>query len=244
MIKHALSILCLLTATSLAVSETVVPENPSSPSPSWDTQAEAATDSFLIEWKQSQFADRNAQIEFRKNNLDPHLRLKSCSVPLDVGIVTLSKNFKHMTVAIKCESPRWKINRPIVLSIMQDAVVMAHSVPRGTVLTQDHLTLKKIDLTHQHRGFYNSIKPLLGAATRVSLRMGQIIGPNQVKPQYFVHKQQEVVISANTKSLSINVKGVALESGFLGDIISVRNPRSDRVIEGRITGIGKVAVAL
>ena len=239
MIKYALTILSAL----CLVSPTLATE-----SPTWFIQAEHATDLFLEEWKQSEFSHGNTfqEMEFRfsKNKLDKKLRLRDCEEDVNTSIVTLSKSYQHMTIALQCDQPRWKINRPISISILRPIVVLSQAIPRGTVLMKEHLQLKKIDITRLHRGYYADPKSLLGSAAKMSLRMGEIVGPHQVKPRYLIVKKQQVIISAKTKSLSVNVKGVALENGFMGDIISIRNLSSNRVIEGRVSGIGKVTVAL
>jgi len=210
----------------------------------WLHQVESTTDAFLEQWGKESFANSTHKVTFKKNNLDRMTRMPVCEVPLDTKIINLSKSYQQLTLTLACDMPRWKINRPIQLSILAPVITAKTALPRGTVLTKDHLKSQEVDITRVHRGYYTDKKNLIGATTTRPFNMGHLINPSQVKPPFLVRKQQQVVVSAKSKTLSVNVKGIALEDGFMGDIISIRNPQSKRTIEARVTGLGKVLVAL
>lgn len=57
-----------------------------------------------------------------------------------------------------------------------------------------------------------------------------------------IQRGEQVTISAQSSSLLVKTNGIALSSGTLGQKIPIRNSRSERIVEGEITGPGQVDV--
>lgn len=59
-----------------------------------------------------------------------------------------------------------------------------------------------------------------------------------------VRKGDVVEVSASSGLLRVTLKGLALQNGALGDIITVRNPESLKVIPALVVGENRVEVRL
>ena len=60
--------------------------------------------------------------------------------------------------------------------------------------------------------------------------------------QEIVAKGDLVTIIYESKGLIITLRGRANEAGAMGDVISVTNPQSKRVVQGKVSGQGRVNV--
>jgi flagella basal body P-ring formation protein FlgA len=57
-----------------------------------------------------------------------------------------------------------------------------------------------------------------------------------------VQRDQSVVLVFNTAGVHLTIAGKANESGSMGDVVSVMNLQSKRVIQGTVIGPGQVRV--
>ena len=57
-----------------------------------------------------------------------------------------------------------------------------------------------------------------------------------------IRRNQAVTLVYQVPGITLTVRGKATEGGAVGDIISVLNERSKRVLEGVVTGPGRVVI--
>jgi flagellar basal body P-ring formation protein FlgA len=63
-----------------------------------------------------------------------------------------------------------------------------------------------------------------------------------IKPE-LVQRDQNVTLVFSTTGVHLTIAGKAVESGSAGDVISVMNLQSKRMIQGTVIGPGQVRVA-
>ena len=80
-----------------------------------------------------------------------------------------------------------------------------------------------------------------GVRTKRNLSQGSVITN---KNTCFVCKDEPVNIIAKSDSFEIKSFGVALDDGSLGEIISVRNKQSGRIVQGQVSAINQVVINL
>ncbi|MGB9682775.1 MAG: flagellar basal body P-ring formation chaperone FlgA [bacterium] len=114
-------------------------------------------------------------------------------------------------------------------------------IPRGSIITDD-LIEEKIVEDGSPSGISVSKDEIIGKLSTRELYPGQVITPSSVIEPPLVRKNDEVEAIRRVGSLTISVTLIALQDGYLGQTIRLRNPVSFREVMGTVTGKGKVEV--
>lgn len=204
-------------------------------------QISAAIDHYLGDLQSSRYSRMEANVQ----PLDARLRLAPCSQPLQVEHQPRDRVGGRITFKVDCsEAGGWTVRIPANLQVFDYVVVAATSIPMGTQLSGSELTEQEMDVALQYRGYYRSIDEVRGFVTRRPIPAGQVLSPVTVNPAHLVTKGETVTILAESPGLSIRSVGVALMNGAMGDVIQVKNTKSNKVVEGRISGPGQIKVTL
>ena len=113
------------------------------------------------------------------------------------------------------------------------AVHLSQSLRRGTILTEDHLTLGPAPQSGSGQG-YAQIEDLIGRRLATNMGRGQMVLARHLARDYIIHQGQSVAIRAQQAGFSVSMAGEALQSGQSGEMILVRNLRSGREILARV----------
>ena len=92
---------------------------------------------------------------------------------------------------------------------------------------------------------YNTVldvDKLIGYAARRPITGGRPVRASDIKPQILVQKGAMVTVSYRTASMAITTRGKALEKGFRGQTIRIKNLKTDKVIYGQVVGADAVAI--
>jgi flagellar basal body P-ring formation protein FlgA len=121
-----------------------------------------------------------------------------------------------------------------------DAVTVAHPVERGEVLQASDLTVLREPSGAE--GIITDTAAVVGFAAIHALRPGQPLrAADLIKPK-IVRRDETVTLTYEVPGLMLTLRGKAQQDGALGDTISVLNPQTKRVVEGVVTGPGRVGV--
>ncbi|MGN6460546.1 MAG: flagellar basal body P-ring formation chaperone FlgA, partial [Pseudolabrys sp.] len=122
------------------------------------------------------------------------------------------------------------------------AVTMVRSVGRGEIVRRDDVALERRPKTQTDRDTVAAIDVVVGRAARQALRVGNVVrGSDLMKPE-LVQRDASVTLVYAAPGITLTVRGKANEAGAEGDIISVTNLQSKRVIQGTVTADGSVIV--
>lgn len=122
------------------------------------------------------------------------------------------------------------------------AVTMVRSVGRGEIVRRDDVTIERRPKTQTDRDTIVTIDTAIGRAARQPLRAGVAVrGSDLMKPEV-VQRDASVTLVYVAPGLTLTVRGKANEAGAEGDIISVTNLQSKRVIQGTVAADGSVIV--
>ncbi len=177
--------------------------------------------------------------------LDSRLRLQKCDTPLEAFRSPGQQNGGRTTIGVRCTSPRpWTIYVSARINSYADVYTTARSLGRGERIREADLRLVEANTGNLSQGYYTDLEQLLGMEMRRPSRPGEVLTPSMVAAPRLVTRGQTVTVLAEAGAARITMQGTALEDGTLGERIRVRNPRSDRVVEGEITGQGRVRVTM
>jgi flagellar basal body P-ring formation protein FlgA len=79
-------------------------------------------------------------------------------------------------------------------------------------------------------------------STRRPLRKGDVLRQSDLFATPLVSRNESVILVVEMQGMTLTTRGRAMKGGARGDIVTVQNLQSRRLIEGVITGPGKVTV--
>ena len=173
-------------------------------------------------------------------SIDKTRQFPSCSSPLSIKSIFGS----WKTVQISCPDTVWKIAiRTNINKVATDfkraknedeaqqkmIVALSSSMDRGEVIRENNLTYLKTKRNVGGGIFYNKAH-LIGRTLKRPLSFGTIVRARHLNPSWVIEKNQLVTIEHQVGGIIINVKGIAQESGQLGQRIWVNNFNSGKKV--------------
>jgi flagella basal body P-ring formation protein FlgA len=89
---------------------------------------------------------------------------------------------------------------------------------------------------------FSSPAQLTGAVTRKTVNASVQIETGDVRQESFIRAGSAVTMVARSNGLGVEVKGIAMQRGGLGDIIRVKNLSSKKILKARIIGEDRVEI--
>lgn len=121
------------------------------------------------------------------------------------------------------------------------AVAVSRPVERGEVLQASDLTTLRRPKA-QGAGF-TTPATAIGLAARHALRPGQPLSAADLMKPEIVTRGDTVTMVYQAPGITLTLRGQAQDSGALGDSISVLNLGTKRIVQGVISGPGRITVA-
>ena len=122
-----------------------------------------------------------------------------------------------------------------------DVIAVERPVERGAVLqAADLTTLRR---PKAQGGGITEPAAVIGLAARHPLRPGQPLSATDLMKPEIVARNETVTLIYQAPGITLTLRGLAQDSGALGDTIGVLNVQTKRVVQGVISGPGKVTMS-
>jgi len=128
-------------------------------------------------------------------------------------------------------------------SLWTDAWFAREPLSQGAALDTAQIEAKRID-AFRMRDAIPAAAPDTDFVLSRAVEAGAMLSWHDVGRRPLVRKGDVVEVSASSGLLRVTLKGLALQNGALGDIITVRNPESLKVIPALVVGENRVEVRL
>lgn len=182
-------------------------------------------------------------VDFELSRLDSRLHLKNCAKPLDIGFTNPAKTVGNTSLTVRCPLPvEWLIHLPISVRVFNDVIVNRTPLIKGQYIDESDLEHQKLDISRLNQGFFRDKSSLLELQAKRNLPAGTVLNPANLAAKKLVKSGERVTLILNIDGLSVTSEGVALQSARRGQVIKVKNPQSNRIIEGVVSGAGRVRV--
>lgn len=182
------------------------------------------------------------KVNIEAASIDTRLQLTECPGMLTADIRGSGEVRRNTHVFVQChEQPGWSLFVPVRVRVLKPVVTAATPIARNTLLQPAQLQLSYQDEVLVRGDVFDNIQALAGTRSKRDLRPGRPILASQL---CVVCKDDKVTIVAENGGLSIRTTGIADEDGTFNENIRVRNSRSGRQIQGRISEAGIVRVGL
>ena len=184
------------------------------------------------------------RVEVRVSPPDQRLRLSDCAHAPKVTI-NGTKLMGRVTTKVTCSTPTpWSLYVPVNVDIYRQVLTTSAALTRGHVVTHADLKLAEHKANRLTQGYFTKPAQIIGKEIKRPLGLGQVVSPNTLIQPRIIHKGDDVMIMANSGSLSIRTPGVALVNGRVGQQINVQNKHSKRMIKARVVSKGLVEVVM
>ncbi|MFT2091444.1 flagellar basal body P-ring formation chaperone FlgA [Paraglaciecola sp. 2405UD69-4] len=184
-------------------------------------------------------ADTQHQIDVSAMPIDDRIVIPDCPSDLLFSASPEALKQSNVTVKAQCASNGWYIFMVIKALQTQPVVVISSAVSPGTILTRNNVSTVDMDVKRLRSTTFSSVEEVIGARIKRRVTAGRPVSPQNL---CFVCKGDNVVISAGSKSMRVKTSGIAMEDGKVGDTIQVRNSRSNKRIQAKVTSTGQVEV--
>ncbi len=129
-----------------------------------------------------------------------------------------------------------------VAKISERLPVLHTPKPSGDVILETDITYVEKTIAHAN-GYVMDAGDLIGMAARRPLRAETPLRASDVTAPVLVKKGALITLSYNIEGLRLTHQGLALSNGGKGEVISIRNIKSDRILKGVIEGENFVRIA-
>ncbi len=185
-----------------------------------------------------------SRIDIDIGSIDPRLRLKKCAEPHELEQLGNKGLSGKVNIRVRCPTSSWGIFVPVDIRIFEPVVVSRATLPRGSVISRQLLTLQEVESSSLNYSYFRDIDQVVGTETTRPIQANSVIFTNMVQAADAVRKGDEVIIKAQVGYLFVRIKGLAMQDGAIGEQIQVRNVQSGRIIRATVTGPGNVLVPM
>jgi flagella basal body P-ring formation protein FlgA len=186
----------------------------------------------IDQYLREQLSQQGQEVEIQVGRLDSRLRLSACAEQPVAFLPSGARLRGTLTVGVRCASPKpWTLYIPTEIRIYDQVVSATMPLTRGNVIAESDVTLIRQETTALHSGYFTKPEQVIGQIVKQNIQIGEPISPRRVKVPLMVKQGEEVTIIAAVGNLEVRSKGKALRNAAKGEVLSVRNTRSKRVIE-------------
>lgn len=181
----------------------------------------------------------------RVGELDSRLQLHQCNRPLEVYSPSNTPLKSNTTVGVRCTSNTpWSIFIPVKISTYLPVLVANHPLAQGAYLTANDFRTEERELSQLGGGYITQPEQILNKVVRSPIPATMPITLRQLSSPLVIHRGENISIVAEAGNIRVQISGVAMDDGHLGDTIKIKNTVSNRIIEASVTGSGKARIAL
>ncbi len=124
-----------------------------------------------------------------------------------------------------------------------EVVVPLRTIARGETLTPGDVTIERRPREAQFNDVLGEMKAAVGKVAKRALMAGSVLRSGDVQREEVIGRGDIITLFYEGRGIAISLRGRANEAGAVGDVISVTNPQSKRVLQGTVTGPGRVNVS-
>ncbi len=185
-----------------------------------------------------------SEIKVEVKNLDSRLRLLRCNDPWHVKIPS-DLSGGRISVSVECQTNQnWQVFVTANVKLMMKVIVANHSLQRGEILMENDVKESLMDLSSLRQGYLINKQNAVGYELKRNISLGDPLRQQILAMPMVISRGEIVSISAVSAAISVEASGTALANGRIGEHIRVKNNRSGRIVQAKVTGAGQVEIAL
>lgn len=179
---------------------------------------------------------------------DCQLSIEALSLPKVDGV-------RDWSLKVKAELPRGTFSVPVDLirengsllpAWISGRLVTKRKVPVTRRVMAPSERLQPHDFTWEYRDTaysYDGIPAadeLLGKRVRQGLRAGEVIWRSLLEKEKAIHRGDLVQVRSGQGMWEVSLSVIAQQDAYIGDVVSLRNPKTNNPLMGEVVGHGEV----
>jgi len=184
-------------------------------------------------------------IRISVGELDPRLRVASCSQPLESTIAGDGELHDYTSVAVRCAGAvRWTIYVRAAISSEVNVLTARGALPRGVEPTAADFEVSRRTVAGAGADYPGDTAGLHGLRLKQPLAAGEVLTRAKLETAALIRRGQKVTLLARSGGIEIRVAAVALSDGRPAEHIQVQNENSRQIVEAVVRDATLVEVAL
>jgi flagella basal body P-ring formation protein FlgA len=182
---------------------------------------------------QRQFPPLNDRQRFVIGPIEPHLQLERCHQPVRAGLASVHHMQDRATIDLRCQNGApWHIYVQVRIIGTSSAVLAAHAIVAGSVLTAKDLRVEQHDISELPPGYLDDPAIAVGLTASRPISGGAFLTNQQLIAAKAVQRGQSVTLIADAGGMSVRMAGKALGDGLVNQRVRVQNLSSGKIVEG------------
>lgn len=209
--------------------------------PAWVAQAQQAAQDAA----RAAFGSRvPVRVEVEAGALDPRLQLAPCA-RVEVFLPPGQRAWGRTRIGLRCAqgTVAWRVTLPMTVKLWAPGLVVAASLPAGTVLAPGHLKMAEVDWSERDSPVLVHEPAAVGRTLGITVSAGAALRQEHLRKRQWFESGDTVRLTAVGPGFSIQGEGVALSPGVEGQSVRIRT-ESGRTVTGTPTGLRHVEVTL
>ena len=124
-----------------------------------------------------------------------------------------------------------------------EVAVLGRAVERGSVIKDSDVEMERQPRAQIGRDVITDRDRIVGLAARDNIQPGRPLRSTDLTRPQIVQRNEIVTLTYEMPGIMLTVRGKASEGGAQGDVISVLNEQTKRVLQGVIVAPGHVAIS-
>jgi flagella basal body P-ring formation protein FlgA len=189
-------------------------------------------------------AGHNLEVEFANSHLNLHVAAEKQSTVGVEGLIFDPASGRFVaTVSVPANDPSAVRTRVTGKAHKLVTVpTLADEMKRGEVIRATDILWREVRASDVRDHVITEDEDLVGMAAKRHIKAQTIIHSSQIRRPVLVAKGSLVLIELSRGAMALSAQGKAMEEGSMGDVIRVANIRSNKVIEAKVSGSGRVDV--
>ncbi len=129
------------------------------------------------------------------------------------------------------------------IQIMIEAPHLSRTLPQGTILGMDDITMEMVPLNYAEAAGLVSLENLIGKQLQRQVRAGVMIRPSDISEPEVIARNQAVTVILQQGALTLTTTGKALNSASMSEPVSVLNTLTNKVLQGYAAPNGTVTIS-
>ncbi len=193
----------------------------------------------------NELKERAVDSEIDVGKLDKRLRLPKCEGAIEAFSPPGNRLVGRITVGVRCPGGHpWTVYLSMTIRIYETVVTAARPLAKGAILGPADIAMVRMEVSRLRGAYLVDRKQAIGKQTKRPLRANASITNNLLVSPPLVRRGERVTLLANVAHLEVRMEGKALMDGARGDLIRVKNVKSNRIVEGRVKDTGLITVRM
>jgi len=169
------------------------------------------------------------------------LELPSGNFKEELSLESIGKSHARFVYKVYSEDGELlkKLWLPVRIDRKVKVIVARLTIPKGSLIKPQMVEEETLPLSKARYAFQD-LNQVIGKIARQTIPKGEVIKEKMLSPNYVVRKGNRVKVIYERGAIRIELYGLALDSGSVGNIIRVKNVSTGKILRCRVEKDGSV----